>query len=114
MTAIPTAAELRELRRLQADWMRLCVNVTELTPDAVAANLAWRNAVNCYILELLAAAERLAVIERSQDSLPERFCAAAFVRAGLSLEDASAALMVARRILEDAERDREKKGGSDG
>lgn len=42
------------------------------------------------------------------DQLPEHFCLAKFVDAGLSLEDASTALLVSRRILEDAERAREK------
>lgn len=41
--------------------------------------------------------------EEKLERLPERFCAAVFVQAGLSLEDASKALMVARRILEDNE-----------
>jgi hypothetical protein len=46
-------------------------------------------------------------LECSLDALPEQFSASVFVFAGLPLAMASTALMVARRVLEDAERSRE-------
>jgi hypothetical protein len=49
------------------------------------------------------AASRLLAVEAELERLPERFCAAVFVQAGLGLQDASAALMVSRRILEESE-----------
>lgn len=44
------------------------------------------------------------------EDLPDWFSAAQFVSAGLSLEQASIALMVSRRILEDRERAAESQG----
>lgn len=51
----------------------------------------------------LAAATKL---NEAVNSLPEWFSLSVFVSAGLALEQASIALMVSRRVLEDAEADR--------
>lgn len=50
----------------------------------------------------------LASARAQVEQLPECFDLSNFVRAGLSLENATIALMASRRILEDAERAREK------
>jgi hypothetical protein len=59
----------------------------------IAIQLAWRDQ------EI----ERLRRGLRRLESLPERFSLSVFHNAGLCLQDASTALLVARRILEDAE-----------
>lgn len=62
----------------------------------------------CKELTIAKLRSELASARARVDQLPECFDLSNFVRAGLSLENATIALMASRRILEDAERAREK------
>jgi hypothetical protein len=74
--------------------------------------------LSCQTVTITRLRQELATLQASHDalvaevdSLPEHFSLSVFVAAGLPLAQASVALMVARRVLEDAENDRAKGGG---
>jgi len=93
-----------ELTRLKSDMGKLVGRPGDLeTPEAREVDAAFANVRDRYADSVLSLLDALDAAEAKLERLPEAFDISSFVRAGLSLEDASRALTVARRILEEQE-----------